>query len=88
MNLFEAIIGIENKYNSATYHLPEEDKIATVLDNAPAEYSTVLTCEKHVKGYSLNTEDLQEAMRQMYHKTYGNKVNIDADTYIRLVRND
>ena len=36
----------------------------------------------------MNTEDLQEAMTQMHHKIYGNKVNIDADTYIWLVRND
>ena len=44
-NLFEAIIGINNKYNTSIYQFPEEEKTATVTENAPAEYSTALTCE-------------------------------------------
>ena len=36
-NLFEAISGIKNKYNTVIYQLPEEDNISTVLENAPAE---------------------------------------------------
>ena len=52
-NVFEAKIGINNKYNTATYKFPEEKNIATVLENAPAEYSTVLTNKQHVKGYAL-----------------------------------
>ena len=59
-----------------------------MLENAPAEYSMVLTCEQRVKGSALKIEDLQEAMSQMYRTMYGNKVNTDADTEIGLASND
>ena len=57
-------------------------------DNAPSEYSTVLTCKQRVKGYKLKVEDLQEATRQLYRTIYGDKVNTDADTEIGLASND
>ena len=87
-NLFEAISGIENKYNTSTFQLPEEEKIATILENAPAEYSTVLTCEQRSKGTSLKIEDLQEAMNQLYRTMYGNKGTAGTDTEIGLSNTD
>ena len=57
-------------------------------ENAPVARITVLACEKRIKGFALDIEDLQEDMSQMYRTMYGNKVNTDADTYIELVRND
>ena len=79
-NLFKAISGIKNKNNMATYQFTEEENTETVLDNVTAEYSTLLTCKKRVKGYALKIEYVQKAMNQLYHTMYGDKVNIDADT--------
>ena len=62
--------------------------MTTVLENAPAEYSMVLTCEQRVKGSALKIEDLQEAMSQMYCTMYGNKVNRDAAIDIGLGSNN
>ena len=86
-NLSEAISDTNKKYNTATYQWPKEDKIATVMNNAPEEYSTVFTCEQRVKGSALKIEYLQEAMSQLYGTIYFNKVNEDADTDIGLARN-
>ena len=55
-----------------------------MIENSPVEYILVLICEKHVNGYALKIEDLQEDMSQMYHTMYGNKVNTDYDTQILL----
>src|SRR5687767_9068436 len=44
----------------------EEEMIATVLEKAPREYSTVLTCEQRVKGATLTMIDLAEAMNQLW----------------------
>ena len=55
-----------------------------MLENAPEDYSMVLTCEQCVKVYILKIEDLQEAMIQMYRTIYGNKLNTDTDTDIGL----
>ena len=51
-----------------------------MLENAPADYSTVLTCEKHVKVSTLKIEDLQEAVSQLYCTMHGNKVKKYSDT--------
>ena len=88
VDLFKAISGIKNKYNMARHKFPEEENIATVLNNAPAKYSTVFTYEQRVKGFALKIEYLQEAMIQLYRTIYGNKLNTNADTDIRLARND
>ena len=53
-----------------------------MLENTPSEYSTVLTCDKCVNMSELKIEDLQEAMIQLYHTIYGNKVNKYTDTEI------
>ena len=70
-----------------TYQFPEEEKTETVLENAPAEYSTVLTCEQCVKESALKIEDLQEAVSQLYCTMHGNKVKKYSDTEIVLARN-
>ena len=57
-------------------------------ENAPVARITVLACEKRIKGFALDIEDLQEDMSQMYRTMYGNKVNTDADTEIGLASND
>ena len=48
----------------------------------------MLTCRKRVNGYALKIEDLQEAMSQLYHTMYGNKVNKNSDTDIGLASNN
>ena len=64
--LFEKLSGIKNKYNTATFQIPDDKLIATVLKKAPEEYMSVLTCEQRVKGTNLTLTDLEEAMTQLY----------------------
>ena len=66
---------VENKYNTTTYTIPDEDLIATILDKAPKEYSSVLTAEQRAKGAALSMEDLSSAMNQLYRTLYGNEDN-------------
>eukprot|EP00957_Ditylum_brightwellii_P098621 7512704-Ditylum_brightwellii.AAC.1 len=47
--LFEQISGLQNRYNTATFQVSMEEQIMTVLDKAPTEYSTVLTCKQRTR---------------------------------------
>ena len=87
-NLFEAISGIENKYNTSIYKLPKEQKTATVILNAPSEYTMVLTCDQCVNVSALNIEYLQQAMSYLYCTMYGNKINTNAYTQIGIASNN
>eukprot|EP00957_Ditylum_brightwellii_P001433 112010-Ditylum_brightwellii.AAC.1 len=69
--LFEQISGLQNRYNTTTFQISSEEQIATVLDKAPTEYSTVLTCKQRQKGSALSMTDLQLAMTQLYCTMYG-----------------
>jgi len=73
--LFELISRMENKYNTATYQLPLEDKIAAILENAPVEYSIILTCEQLTKVSGLQVSDIQEEITQFYCTMYGKDNN-------------
>src|SRR5687767_9849933 len=44
----------------------DDEMIATVLEKALWEYSTVLTCELRVTGAALTMTDLAEAMNQLW----------------------
>src|SRR5688572_29277634 len=65
-SLFEALSGIKNRFDTTSVKVSEEEMIATVLEKAPWEYSTVLTCEQRVKGAALTMIDLAEAMNQLW----------------------
>jgi len=78
--LFEALSAIENKYNTASFTISNEELIATVLEKAPKEYSTVLTCEQRAKGTSLVMADLLEAMNQLWRTMYNKSSGDDADS--------
>eukprot|EP00957_Ditylum_brightwellii_P022933 1730681-Ditylum_brightwellii.AAC.1 len=56
--LFEQISGLQNRYTTASFQVSMEEQVATVLDKAPTEYSTVLTCEQQHKGSALSMTDL------------------------------
>eukprot|EP00957_Ditylum_brightwellii_P212310 15367177-Ditylum_brightwellii.AAC.2 len=64
--LFEKISGLENRYNTSLFCISLDDQITTVLDKAPVEYSTVLTCEQRSKGSALTMIDLEEAMKPLH----------------------
>jgi hypothetical protein len=57
---------IENRYNTTTRRLDDEDKIAVVLSAAPDEYQAMLTNEQRRLGANITTEDLEEAMNQYW----------------------
>ena len=65
-NLFEELSKIKNQYDTVSVKVTEEELIATVLEKAPREYSTVLTCEQRMKGAGLALTDLAEAMNQLW----------------------
>ena len=44
--LFEQLSSIENKCDTSTRQIDEEDLIAVILDAAPKEYKSVLTAEQ------------------------------------------
>jgi hypothetical protein len=43
VTLFEQLSAIENRYNTASRKIEEEDLIAVVIDAAPKHYQSVLT---------------------------------------------
>ena len=67
--LFEQLSAIENKYNTATRTLSEEDKMATVLGAAPAACHSILTIETRTKGTTCTTKHLQDAMKQLWRQS-------------------
>ena len=62
--LFEQVATIENRYNTATSQVQQEDLIAVILDAAPMEYKSVLTTEQRSKGSNLKLNDLETVMNQ------------------------
>jgi hypothetical protein len=82
--LFESLSKIENKYNTATRKLDEEDLIAVVLDKAPREYQAVLTSEQRFKGDKLTLADLNSAMNQHWRQIKGSGTSEDDGTEVTL----
>ena len=62
--LFEQLSSVENKHDTDTRKIDEEDKIAVILTVAPKEHQAVLTIEQRSKGATLLMSDLEEAMHQ------------------------
>jgi hypothetical protein len=67
--LFEQIISIENKFNTSTRHIEEEDLIVVILDAAPQEYQSLLTTEQRIKGASITLSNLEVVMGQFWCQT-------------------
>ena len=67
--LFEKIYKIQNRYNTASRKLDDEDLIATVIVAAPMEYQSLLIAEQRRLGDKLTLNDLEEAMRLYYRYT-------------------
>jgi hypothetical protein len=59
VGLFEQIIDINNRFNSAAYNIDEEQLQAPVLEKAQDAYQGVLTAERRVKGDTCTTHNLQ-----------------------------
>jgi NurA-like 5'-3' nuclease len=64
--LFEQLNSIENRYNTATRKIEEEDLIAVVIDAAPKQYQLVLTNEQLRSKNFLTMEDLNKAMNTLW----------------------
>jgi hypothetical protein len=71
--LFEQLASIENRYNTVTNKILEEDLVAIVLDAAPMEYQAVLTSEQRARGTLLMLDDLETAMNQHWRQIQNNK---------------
>jgi hypothetical protein len=71
--LSEQISSIENKYNTATKKIDEEDLIVVLLTAVPFEYQAILTCEQQrLKGTNLKLSDLEVVMNQYWRQTETN----------------
>jgi hypothetical protein len=71
--LFEQITAVENRYNTVSNKVSQEDLIAVILDAAPAEYQAVLTSEQRFRGAALMQSDLEDAMNQHRRQLNKNK---------------
>eukprot|EP00957_Ditylum_brightwellii_P057602 4368151-Ditylum_brightwellii.AAC.1 len=63
---FEQLSGLENRYNTTSFNIPDEDLITTVFEKTPKEYGMILTCKQRTKGNNFELKDLNEAMMQLY----------------------
>ena len=62
--LFEQISAIENKFNTVSSKIEEEELIAVVMSAAPKAYVSVITTEQRLQGTNLQLADLESAMTQ------------------------
>eukprot|EP00957_Ditylum_brightwellii_P085628 6514035-Ditylum_brightwellii.AAC.1 len=69
--LFKKLSGLENQYNTTLFQISSEDLITTVLEKVPKEFGTILTCGQCIKGNTLTTVHLNEAMSQLYQTMNG-----------------
>ena len=69
--MFEQIASVENKYNTATKQIEEDDLVAVVLDSAPEKYQAVLTAEQRAQGNNLKLEHLETVMNQYWRQITG-----------------
>lgn len=59
MTLFKLISAVQNRLNSDTWEIIEEQLIAIILNAAPNDYQEVLTIEQRVQEYMLIIADLE-----------------------------
>jgi hypothetical protein len=64
--LFEQLSSIENKYNTLTRTIDQEDLIAVLIDAAPQEYQSILTDVQLGLQNSVTLEDLNKAMNALW----------------------
>jgi hypothetical protein len=56
--IFEQVIAIQDRYDTDTHHIEEEELIAVDMGAAPEKYLSVITCEQRVKGDQMSLHDL------------------------------
>ena len=78
--LFEQIAAIQNRYNTATKRIDEEDLIATVLEKAPKEYQALLTGEQLRLADELTIEHLRKAMSTHWRTISDTGTNVGANS--------
>jgi hypothetical protein len=64
--LFENLAGIEMRFNTATYPIPQDEVMAVVIQKAPEEYNGAINMEMRSKGDKLTMEDLPNTMCNKY----------------------
>jgi hypothetical protein len=62
--MFEQITSVENRYNTVTRKIQEEELIAIILDKSTMDYKAVLMAEQRAKGTLLKLNDLESVMNQ------------------------
>jgi hypothetical protein len=64
--LFEQLSALENRYNTSSRTIDEDDLIAVVIDAAPQEYQSVLTDTQLRLGNRVKLEHLSKAMNALW----------------------
>jgi hypothetical protein len=82
--MFEQIASVENRYNTMTSKIPQDELIAIVLDKATLEYQAVLTAEQRAQGNALTLDDLESVMNQHWRQISGGKDIDDDDNEVGL----
>jgi hypothetical protein len=71
--LFEQLAEIEVAYAGTTIKITEQDCIGVVFATAAEKYHSVLTSEQRTKGADLTTDDLEDAMNQLWRQGGGSQ---------------
>ena len=66
VTMFEQITSVENRYNTLTRKIPEEDLIVILLDKSTKDYKAMLMAEQ--RGTSMMLEDLELITNQHWHQ--------------------
>ena len=81
-DLFEKLAKVTTRFEKSA-PVSEEDKLAVILEKSHTEYSSVLSTTLKAKGTACTSEDLHEAMRELYRirhvKKSGNDDSGDED---------
>jgi hypothetical protein len=64
--LFEQLSSIENKYNTSTRMIEQEDLITVIIDGAPQSYQLVLTNKQLRLQNNVTLEHLSKAMNYLW----------------------
>ena len=66
VKMFERLAGIETRFNTTAYQIPQDELMAVVIQKAPPQYNGAINMEMRIKGDKLAIQDLQETMCNQY----------------------
>jgi hypothetical protein len=84
VTLFKQLRNIENRYNTATQTLEEDNMIAVVLGAATSEYQSIVTAKQRRLGGNITLDNLEECMNQYWRQVSARENNESNDEETEL----